>query len=356
MTPPAAKSKLPLVGPWVALTLLTIAIVKWPLVVLGVYFSDFGGVATSLLLTVWITLALSTISKLSNRFSSFMRAKLPLVTVSVFATALLFTTPVHASLRSITASPTLGGQASGAESVFIVFNDDFGNNSQPRPDAILLVTPAGGEVHVTPILRDWAYSLDDPNITLASKYFGIDACEPYCELKDLGARISMEHNADGLGNRSAAGFAVEVAANELGIESYGVVEISPLLVTSALEALAPLTLEVKRPIPMGGKWVNEQMVDIRGWIEPGVQDLSPEEAYWFARARWTSSNESRVERQLQLVKAILDQKSTLEIMQALKHLEYVTTSLSGNQIASLLIALGWSGNPQLYISKAVGEN
>ena len=76
-----------------------------------------------------------------------------------------------------------------------------------------------------------------------------------------------------------------------------------------IAALGGVTLDVERPIPMGGG--HDQYTgtknEVFGWIDPGVQKLKGKKALWYVRSREGSDNYDRMCRQQRLLKATLDQ-------------------------------------------------
>lgn len=262
--------------------------------------------------------------------------KLPVVATIAFAIGLLLLgLPAQTVLsEKLGISVSFSHAERGSNSWLLIVNDDFGNNALPRPDTMILIDiTEGRHLSLTPVLRDWTYSYATPEKTLAETYFGIPDCDPYCELKDLAARISLEAgNRESLSTQSMV--VATVVSQELNRSDLRVIEATPKTIEQVITHLAPLELEVRERIPVGGKWVNESMSEIRYWIEPGVQELDSEQILWYARARWTSSNESRVQRQLELIRLALD-RGPASLARAFLTSDGVQSNLSPRDLMSL---------------------
>lgn len=202
--------------------------------------------------------------------------------------------------------------------ILIVGLDSPVESLAPRPDSLTLVTftPEDNVLTLQPILRDWTYSILAPTQTLAEKHVGIQDCAPYCRLMDLTVRASLEdQRLEFLLPVSAPStVAAGIIANELEVRQLFVIEFSMDQLVEIVDALGGVTVEISDALPIGGDWTQDGLVNPRGYLEPGVRSLNGQEAKWFARARWGSSNESRVSRQQQLISALLEQKPLISVM------------------------------------------
>lgn len=340
----------------IAIALFSVLALR-PLALLGLAlhplgFAVFGALGALLSYSIWTTFV-----EISKRRGISQRELGPLAAFLAFIVAggaAVFPAQVFGSQKlGIEASWDTSGAA--VDKFLVVFNDDFGGNALPRPDSMLLVDlsdPVG--ISITPVLRDWTFSSLYPDRTLADVHFGILECEPYCELKDLAARVALERGpSEGPSTQSLV--AAEVIQLELGLDAIRVLEVNPETVEQLFSALAPIEVEVFQPIPVGGKWIDEQMVDIRYWIPSGLQELSSEEMLWFARARWTSSNDDRVARQLQLVQALFDQRSIPAIFSGFASSKGLRVNLSPSELMAIDISLGKLLASNLQIREPLGE-
>ena len=328
-----------------------------PLAFVALLAHPLGPVLLASLFTLLVFLGLLIIRSTGSALGAKAWAVAPAIALAVFGvTALVVALPIHLAISAklgVSDSSTVRNSAPGH--ILLVVNDDFGNNALPRPDSMTLVEVlSNGEITLTPIAREWADSLIEPGRSLASVHFGIDDCEPYCELKDVVARASLAEQP-GAGPSTQAVLAAKVIGAELRIENLSVIELDPKTISQVLQELAPLELRVDSAIPVGGKWVDEQMVDIRYWIQPGFRQLDAEQALWFARARWTSSNEDRMLRQMQLLQAAFDQRGATAIALGLFSSDGFSTSATLGQLASLPISLNDFLNPSVRVLPVIGR-
>lgn len=60
-------------------------------------------------------------------------------------------------------------------------------------------------------------------------------------------------------------------------------------------------------VPIGGRVVDGQIVDVKGWFEPGLQHLNGYHALWYARSRAADLDDYRQQRQRCVIRAVVDQ-------------------------------------------------
>ena len=96
--------------------------------------------------------------------------------------------------------------------------------------------------------------------------------------------------------------------------------------SALIDALGGVTVDVGPvPLPIGGVLPNGAHVRPDGYIPPGVQQLSGEQALWFARSRRDSSDYDRMGRQRCLIQAVLDQKSPASLLSNFQSVAKVAT-------------------------------
>ncbi|MFB9741466.1 LCP family protein [Pseudonocardia sulfidoxydans] len=96
--------------------------------------------------------------------------------------------------------------------------------------------------------------------------------------------------------------------------------------SALIDALGGVTVDVGPvPLPIGGVLPNGAHVRPDGYIPPGVQQLSGEQALWFARSRRDSSDYDRMGRQRCLIQAVLDQKSPASLLSNFQSVARVAT-------------------------------
>jgi LCP family protein required for cell wall assembly len=93
-----------------------------------------------------------------------------------------------------------------------------------------------------------------------------------------------------------------------------------------IDALGGLTVDVgSERITIGGIGPHGQRIKPQGYIEPGVQQLTGEEALAFARSRTNSSDYVRMGRQRCLIQYVLDQKSPTDLLTNFQAVARATT-------------------------------
>ncbi|WP_300682152.1 LCP family protein [Nocardioides sp.] len=76
-----------------------------------------------------------------------------------------------------------------------------------------------------------------------------------------------------------------------------------------VDAVGGVTLNVRQPIPVGGLGK-----DVTGYVQPGIRKLDGHEVLWFARARDSSDDYSRMARQKCVMGAMLSQLSPAKVL------------------------------------------
>ena len=71
-----------------------------------------------------------------------------------------------------------------------------------------------------------------------------------------------------------------------------------------IDALGGVDINVTERLPIGG---DENLEQVEGWIEPGLQHMDGTTALWYARSRHSTSDYDRMSRQRELQTAILTQ-------------------------------------------------
>jgi polyisoprenyl-teichoic acid--peptidoglycan teichoic acid transferase len=133
----------------------------------------------------------------------------------------------------------------------------------------------------------------------------------------------------------------ETVAYMLGVQLDYYIEVNMAGFASIIDALGGLTVDVGPDrIPIGGITPSGRHVRPDGYIEPGVQQLSGEQALAFARSRTNSSDYTRMGRQRCLLQTILSQKSPADMLANFQSVASATTnSVSTNVPQGVLPAL-----------------
>lgn len=89
----------------------------------------------------------------------------------------------------------------------------------------------------------------------------------------------------------------------LTIQSYVLVDMGSF--QSLIDAIGGVKINVQERLPIGGQ--NEDLSDVKGWIEAGEQQMDGYTALWYARSRHTTSDYDRMRRQHEVEQAVLSQ-------------------------------------------------
>jgi polyisoprenyl-teichoic acid--peptidoglycan teichoic acid transferase len=127
----------------------------------------------------------------------------------------------------------------------------------------------------------------------------------------------------------------------LGLQLDYYVEVNMAGFASIIDALGGLTVDVgPERIPIGGISPSGRLVRPDGYIEPGIQQLSGEQALAFARSRTGTTDYARMGRQRCLLQNILKQKSPTDLLANFQGVASATTnSVSTNIPQAVLPAL-----------------
>ena len=133
----------------------------------------------------------------------------------------------------------------------------------------------------------------------------------------------------------------ETVAHMSGLQLDYFVEVNMAGFASIIDAVGGLTMDVgPERIPIGGITPSGRHVRPDGYIEPGVQQLSGEQALAFARSRTGTSDYARMGRQRCLLQTILKQKSPTDLLTNFQGVASATTnSVSTNIPQAVLPAL-----------------
>ncbi len=101
----------------------------------------------------------------------------------------------------------------------------------------------------------------------------------------------------------------------LHVDYYAMVNLKGF--TKLVDAIGGLTLNVTRPIPIGGhEDAAGNQVGVTGYLHPGVQKLDGYHALWFARSRSDSSDYDRMNRQRCVIGALAKQVDPVTAIKA----------------------------------------
>jgi LCP family protein required for cell wall assembly len=133
----------------------------------------------------------------------------------------------------------------------------------------------------------------------------------------------------------------QTVAYMLGLQLDYYIEVNMAGFASIIDALGGLTMDVgPERIPIGGITPSGRQVRPDGYIEPGIQQLSGEQALAFARSRTGTSDYARMGRQRCLLQTIIKQKRPTDMLANFQGVAAATTnSVSTNIPQAVLPAL-----------------
>jgi len=126
----------------------------------------------------------------------------------------------------------------------------------------------------------------------------------------------------------------------LKIQSYVLVDMAGF--KALINALGGITINVTERLPIGGQEdAFGQPINVKGWIEPGVQHMDGKTAIWFARARHGSSDYARMQRQREVEDAMLAQLDPATVLTHFRDIaaagrQLVQTNIPNGQVAIYL--------------------
>lgn len=221
-----------------------------------------------------------------------------------------------------------------AEAVLLVALDTRNDGTGGLPDSLLLLDVETGALKS--ISREWTYSLLSPEQTLVEKYLGQQDCQVFCGIQGLFMYYQV---ADVGGVLGALELLRKTIASEYRVASLAIVSFDLAWAKSFLNCIAPLQVDVKAPIPVGGNPTNGTLVEFSRYIPAGKSLLEGNDLFWFARARFGTSNSDRIQRQEVLVKEMFEQKSNWAIATCgLRVQDFLVTDLQVSDAWKLLTA------------------
>jgi LCP family protein required for cell wall assembly len=120
----------------------------------------------------------------------------------------------------------------------------------------------------------------------------------------------------------------------LEIQSYVLVDMSAF--SALIDALGGVQIDVKERLPIGGQ--NEDLSDVKGWLEVGNQKLDGYHALWYARSRHTTSDYDRMKRQHEVENAILQQMDPANVLTRFQQIASAGEKLVKTDIPSPMLS------------------
>jgi len=120
----------------------------------------------------------------------------------------------------------------------------------------------------------------------------------------------------------------------LEIQSYVLVDMSAF--SALIDALGGVQIDVKERLPIGGQ--NEDLSDVKGWLEVCNQKLDGYHALWYARSRHTTSDYDRMKRQHEVENAILQQMDPANVLTRFQQIASAGEKLVKTDIPSPMLS------------------
>jgi LCP family protein required for cell wall assembly len=204
----------------------------------------------------------------------------------------------------------------GRYNILLLGGDAGADRDGLRPDSITVVSIEADSGRATMIgvprdLQQVPFPADSPLI--GSDYdengTGSYDCGSDCQISFLYPRVEaydqdLYPNAETEGSNAgveATKDAVEGALN-ITIQYYVLIDMQGF--AQLIDALGGVDIQVTERLPIGG---DENLEQVEGWIEPGLQHMDGTTALWYARSRHSTSDYDRMGRQRELQTAILTQ-------------------------------------------------
>jgi LCP family protein required for cell wall assembly len=204
----------------------------------------------------------------------------------------------------------------GRYNILLLGGDAGADRDGLRPDSITVVSIEADSGRATMIgvprdLQQVPFPADSPLI--GSDYdengTGVYDCGSDCQISFLYPRVEaydqdLYPNAEAEGSNAgieATKDAVE-GALDITIQYYVLIDMQGF--AQLIDALGGVDIDVSERLPIGG---DENLEQVEGWIEPGLQHMDGTTALWYARSRHSTSDYDRMGRQRQLQTAILTQ-------------------------------------------------
>ncbi|HST86082.1 MAG TPA: LCP family protein [Kineosporiaceae bacterium] len=239
-------------------------------------------------------------------------------------------------------SPATPAFAKPRMNVLLIGSDAASNRAGIRPDTIVLSsidTQTGATTLLSlPRAMQWVpFPAGTPGAKAWPKGFGCPEAGPgnECLLNAVwawaeGSKEYRDLRSPGL---TATKQVVE-GISGLSVDETVVVSMQGL--ADLVDAVGGVDVMVRERLPIGGNSVNHTATG--GWIEKGRQHLDGNQALWFARSRWTTSDYDRMLRQQCLIRAVtqqVDARTTLtryaQIARALRR--NLSTSIGSSELA-----------------------
>lgn len=205
-------------------------------------------------------------------------------------------------------------RSESASHILLVGLDSRPGYSNGVPDSLILIDLSTGEINQIPRNLE---RLNSTGPTVVEKYLGVSNCEPFCSFSGLYSIAQVESDLGQADKKARAADALRVAVeSEFDLKSLAIALYDLNWAFSFLNNVSPLKIEVSNPIPIGGFDAGDTYEGVERYIPSGIRDLQGEELFWFARARFGSSNEDRMLRQVALVEALWRENSKFSLVAA----------------------------------------
>jgi polyisoprenyl-teichoic acid--peptidoglycan teichoic acid transferase len=291
----------------------------------------------------YLLLSADTLRRLGLKQLGFARAAAPALVLILGASLVLTASWQAVSISTAQArlveivfqNRQLTEPALGRYNILLLGADAGKNRIGLRPDSIsvLSIDAETGRTLTIGLPRNLQrvqFSLGSPMRTIYPQGFD---CGKDCLLNAIYTEVEENYPqlyplASARGSSPGIEATREAVEFVTGLEIQSFVLIDMAGFSDIVQALGGVSVSVETAIPIGGKYNDAgELENPRDWIQPGRQLLNGEQALWFARSRYLSSDYERMGRQRELQRALLQQLDPVSVAANFADLANATTGM-----------------------------
>jgi LCP family protein required for cell wall assembly len=236
-------------------------------------------------------------------------------TVGVGAYGIMIAGVTRGTIQDVFSDGEIAPPVDGRYNILLMGGDAGPDRDGLRPDSITVasVEAATGRVTTFGVPRNLEFvpfAQDSPMYQLYPNGYGTDGCDvDVCLINSIYTEVEL-YDQDLYPDAAAKGSSPGIEAmrdaveGALGITIQYYVLIDMQGFSELIDALGGVTINSPGRYPING---DEEGNGIEGWIEPGVQVMNGYTALWYARSRYGTTDYDRMQRQRQVMEAVLQQ-------------------------------------------------